>query len=225
MTPLVLDLCCGRGGWADAFLCAGWNVLGVDVRRFKDYPAPMMVRDIRSLVAADYRGAVDLVVASPPCTEFSKYDSPGLFPDMEPPDLELVQFCFEFARACHAPLVLENVRGLQRLIGQAVQHYGSFYLWGDGVPPLMPYIPGRAGRPALKWKHRSSSLRARIPFELAYTVAQFHTRLLENRGMAAALVCSRIDGTALAGSCVFEHARCRTIRPEDRSIVWPAGDV
>ncbi len=202
MTPLVLDLCCGLGGWAEAFLAAGWIVLGVDVRRFKEYPAPMIVCDIRSLVASDYRGAVDLVVASPPCTEFSKFERPALFKNLASPDLELVRCCFDFAREVEAPLVLENVRGLQKLIGQAVQHYASFYLWGDGVPPLMPYIPGRAGRPSLKWKHRSASLRARIPFELAYTVANFHSSSAADR--------------ARRGTSTAEHTACTSIRD------WPA---
>src|SRR6266567_1790877 len=176
--PVVIDLCCGRGGWAEGFLRAGWIVLGVDIRKFKDYPAPMIVRNVLEIDPRDYAGLVDLVVASPVCTEFSKLDSPGLFPSPPKPSLELVNACFRFARSLGVPIVLENVRGLQRMIGDAVQHYGSFYLWGDGVPPLKPYMPGRAGRTKLKWCHRSATLRARIPFELAYTVAQFHSNRL-----------------------------------------------
>jgi hypothetical protein len=34
-------------------------------------------------------------------------------------------------------MVLENVRGLQKFLGRAVAHYGSYYLWGD-VPLLLP---------------------------------------------------------------------------------------
>lgn len=173
MTPLAMDLCSGSRGWGEGFESAGWIVLGVDKRPFREKCSPpQLVRDITTLDPDDYRGLIDLVVASPPCEEFSKWDT-QLFPGTPRPDLTLVNFCFEFAAALGVPIVLENVRGLQKLIGPAAQHYGSFYLWGD-VPTLMPYIPGRQGRPKMKWCHRSPRLRAKIPLELAYTVANFH---------------------------------------------------
>ena len=34
-------------------------------------------------------------------------------------------------------MVVENVRGAQKWVGKAQDHFGSFYLWGD-VPTLMP---------------------------------------------------------------------------------------
>jgi hypothetical protein len=37
----------------------------------------------------------------------------------------------------YIPMVVENVRGAQKWVGQARYHYGSFHLWGD-VPALMP---------------------------------------------------------------------------------------
>jgi hypothetical protein len=219
-----MDLCCGLGGWAEAFGAAGWIVYGVDIHNFGRYPGIFIRSDIRLMRGRDYRGGIDLVVASPPCTEFSKYDSPGLFPNMERPSVELVNSCFQFAADAQVPIVLENVRGLQKLIGQAVQHYGSFYLWGD-VPPLKPYIPGRAGRPVLKWNHRSPSLRAKIPFELAYIVSQFHTRVLEDRrriacqavniGMSGQSVSQYLHGSALSGSCHEVHAEPSSVPPRE----------
>lgn len=41
------------------------------------------------------------------------------------------------------PLVVENVRGAQKWVGQSRGKYGSFHLWGD-VPALMP-IPLKRG--------------------------------------------------------------------------------
>ena len=29
--PLLIDLCCGSGGWAAGFIAAGWDVIGFDV--------------------------------------------------------------------------------------------------------------------------------------------------------------------------------------------------
>lgn len=170
----AVDLFCGRGGWTNGLLAYGFHVEGVDIVRFPEYAGAFRLADIGTLDGSEYRGRVDLVVASPPCTAFSRADQPGLFPNEPPPDMSLVEASFRFARAAGVPLVLENVRGLQKFLGQAVQHYGSFYLWGDGAPCLMPHIPGRAGRPVLKWNHRSPSLRAKIPIELALWVAAYH---------------------------------------------------
>jgi C-5 cytosine-specific DNA methylase len=174
----VIDLCSGRGGWIDGFRASGWQTVAVDVVKFKDNRADrFIVADIRKPFRLP---GADLVVASPPCQEFSKADSPGLYPKLSRPSLELVDACFGIARALGCPLVLENVRGLQKFLGQAVNHYGPFYLWGDGVPVLMPYTPGRAGRVRFKWQHRSPSLRAKIPYELAYWIAEYHRSRLSS---------------------------------------------
>lgn len=172
----VLDLGCGRGGWTRAFLDVGWHVIGVDVKHYPDYPseAEFIERDMRTLERDSLCG-IDLVVSSPPCNEFSRLDAKALFPNDPLPDMSLVQCSFDLASAINRPLVLENVRGLQLMIGPAVQHYGSFYLWGDGVPSLMPYIAGRAGRYKQKWQFRSPSKRAIIPYELARWVANYHS--------------------------------------------------
>ncbi len=34
MKPLMLDLCCGLGGWSEGFLAAGWRCVGVDLADF-----------------------------------------------------------------------------------------------------------------------------------------------------------------------------------------------
>jgi hypothetical protein len=173
----VIDLCSGRGGWIHGFRARGWHTVAIDIKRFPDNPAHRFIlADVGTLEQSDLPEA-DLIVASPPCTEFSKHDNPGLYPNLPAPSLDLVKSCFAIAEAAGIPIVLENVRGLQKFIGSAA-HYGSFYLWGDGVPCLMPYIPGRAGRPKLKWNHRSPSLRAKIPIELASWVASYHTNRL-----------------------------------------------
>ena len=41
------------------------------------------------------------------------------------------------------PTGFENVRGAQKFLGFAVHHYGPFYLWGDGVPPLLSHVDRR----------------------------------------------------------------------------------
>lgn len=59
-----------------------------------------------------------------------------------PPYPELGIRLFNHTRSlCEAsglPYAMENVRPAQQFVGKAVHHCGPFYLWGNGVPPLMP---------------------------------------------------------------------------------------
>ncbi len=164
--PLAVDLCCGLGGWTDGLLMEGWDVVGFDVERHRygdhAYPAQLVLQDIRTLHGGQFRGKVQLLVASPPCTEFSWMSMPwsrakqvaralrgqGEFPagycgSRTVEDLTaLVDACFRIAREAECPIVLENVRGAQPWIGRARYMWGSFGLWGD-VLALMPITFGR----------------------------------------------------------------------------------
>lgn len=165
-----LDLCCGLGGWARGFIDAGWMVVGADICPVS-YPGHFILADVRDLEARDWRG-VDLVVASPPCEEFSRHDMPWTrAKNPPPPDLSLVAACYRLAGALGVPLVLENVRGAQPWLGKAPAHYGSRYLWGDGVPALLPFAP-----PSRKERLSSTQCRERalIPYELARWIAETH---------------------------------------------------
>lgn len=128
------------------------------------YPAQLVVQDVLTLDGAQFRDA-DLIVASPPCQEYSYMAMPwsrakqiaralqgeGEFPEgytgsRTLDDLNrLFNACFRIQdEACkaagrHIPLVVENVRGAQPWVGRARWNFGSFYLWGD-VPALMPPV-------------------------------------------------------------------------------------
>lgn len=85
------------------------------------------------------------------------------------PDLSLVQACFWIAKEAGVPLILENVRGAVPYLGPPVARYGSRYLWGDGVPALIPFAP-----PSRK-EHLSSKQRrerAVIPAGLSLHIAR-----------------------------------------------------
>ena len=101
--PVVIDLCCGLGGWSKAFLDEGWDAVGFDIERHeytspcpmckgtgvcngipdslvcdrkgvihKRYPGELILADVLKLNGYDLRAAnPSLVVASPPCTEYS----------------------------------------------------------------------------------------------------------------------------------------------------------
>jgi hypothetical protein len=147
MKPLAIDLFCGLGGWTEGLLAEGWDVIGFDIERHvygeHRYPAQLVLQDVLTLHGSQFRDA-SLIVASPPCQQYSYRAMPWKRAKaLPPPDNTLFEVAFRLQReACaaagrHVPLIVENVRGAQRWVGRARWNYGSFYLWGD-VPALMP---------------------------------------------------------------------------------------
>lgn len=157
--PLAIDLFCGLGGWTEALLEEGYDVVGFDIERHVygqyRYPAQLVIQDVRTLHGSQFRNAA-LVVASPPCQEFSYMSMPWSLAKAKAAEIradktgaelerltELFHACFRIQReACeaagsHIPLVIENVRGAQPWVGRARWAFGSYFLWGD-VPALMP---------------------------------------------------------------------------------------
>jgi len=119
------------------------------------YPGQLVLQDILTLHGSQFRN-VDLIVASPPCQEYSymampwkraKAKAAAIRADTSGQKLadlnRLFNACFRIQREAseaagrHIPMVVENVRGAQEWVGRAKWNYGSFYLWGD-VPALMP---------------------------------------------------------------------------------------
>lgn len=157
--PLAIDLCCGLGGWAEALLAEGYDVVGYDTEAHDygqgGYPGTLILQDITTLHGSQFKDAA-LFVCSPPCQKYSYMAMPWsrakamratILAD-ETGQLRreltlLFDTCFRIQREAieaaghYIPMVVENVRGAQEWVGRARWHYGSFYLWGD-VPALMP---------------------------------------------------------------------------------------
>ncbi len=178
----VVDLCCGSGGWTDGFLRHGYRVTGVDVKRDFRYRGEFILGDVSSLDGAPFAGA-RVIVASPPCQDFSQAKRP-FQPKNHEPDLSVILACFRIAREAAVPIVLENVHGAQRWLGPSRHHWGKFHLWGDGVPALLPEGPRWKDRQ--KMKHRSPMLRARIPDELSDSVAIYYKEVFHGTGPTSA---------------------------------------
>jgi hypothetical protein len=164
--PLAIDLCCGLGGWTDGLLSEGWRVRGYDIEAHEygeeKYPAELVLRNVLEMHGSEIADA-DLIVASPPCTEYSYMAMPwsrakqiarALRGEDEVPEPyrgsrtveqlnAIFDACFRLQREAseaagrYIPMVVENVKGAQPWVGRAAWNFGSFYLWGD-LPALMP---------------------------------------------------------------------------------------
>lgn len=234
----MLDLFCGRLGWSKAFAARGWECVGVDLAEPPDAPKSFSfikgdILEIKQIRGMDFPLDIsspgepyhyaktpyphyllcqqfDFICASPPCEEFSVHGMKHFHPNPKYPAIGIK--LFNHARAlCEAsgvPYIMENVRFAQGFVGQATMHCGPFYLWGSGVPPLMPqgikkgFQTGgtiiqklkRVDRAALtayrrlndgSWSSSGSAKRkewtakmATIPPELANCVADYAERIL-----------------------------------------------
>lgn len=157
MTPLAIDLFCGLGGWTEGLLAEGYRVVGFDLERHHygeaKYPAQLVLQDVLTIHGSQFKTA-DLIVASPPCQEYSYMAMPWSRAKQLEADYvsgvkdvkqltALFDACFRIQREAskakgeYIPLVVENVRGAQKWVGKSRWNFGSFHLWGD-VPALMP---------------------------------------------------------------------------------------
>ena len=211
---ILLDLFCGRWGWSRAFAKRGWDCVGIDLVEPADTPtgctffrADILEFNLTSLKHFDF------IVASSPCEQFSVHGMKHFHPNPKYPELgiRLFNHTRQLCEASGVPYVMENVRAAQQFVGNAVHHCGPFYLWGNGVPPLIPkdIFKGKVcyamprdiydsllhDRRALKdarnkWlkdagfdynRKRKAADQATIPPELANCVADYAERLLEQQ--------------------------------------------
>lgn len=198
--PVMLDLFCGLGGASAAMRERGWTVIGVDNR-------PELEPDVLADIATYcYDGPpVDLLWASPPCTEFAKADKRCWYPDAPNPSLELVEAALRIVvEARPRWWLLENVRGARPYflthvgpgglkLGAPVLQRPPTYLWGSPPPGLLLPPPGhghkeycsrRSSDPRaqrLTSNHRRSQLRAIIPYPISYAVARAVERALQHQ--------------------------------------------
>jgi hypothetical protein len=157
----MVDLYAGLGGWAEGGLAEGYDVVGFDIERHvygeHHYPAQLVLQDILTVHGSQFRGAA-LIVASPPCQEYSYMAMPWSLAKAKAAAIRadttgqmladlnrLFDACFRIqaqaslAAGRHIPMVVENVRGAVPWVGRSRWNFGSFHLWGD-VPALMPSV-------------------------------------------------------------------------------------
>jgi hypothetical protein len=171
----------GLGGWTDGLLAEGYYVVGFDIERHEygdhRYPAQLVIQDVLTLHGSQFKDAA-LIVASPPCQEFSYMAMPwskakakraAILAD-ESGDARakltaLFDACFRIQReACaaagrHIPMIVENVRGANEWVGRSRWNYGSFHFWGD-VPALMPPTRKAAKVPGFRFDGSGKSFQS-----------------------------------------------------------------
>lgn len=207
----LLDLFCGRWGWSRAFAVRGWKCVGIDLVEPTETPegCEFLQGDVLTLTG-DWFHTFDFIVASPPCQQFSVHGLPFTRKTAKYPELgiKLFNHARQLCEASGVPYVMENVRMAQQFVGRAIHHCGPFYLWGSGVPSLMPQgirkglrlgKSGFTGEAQREWRRKNdptwnpskskarqeaTALIATIPPELANCVAEYAERILEQKAIA-----------------------------------------
>lgn len=148
MRQLVwLDLCSGLGGASQPALDRGWKVIRVDIDpRFK----PDIVADVRALPLKPFH--VDVLWASPPCQEFSKFGMRCFYPDPPQPDLSIARGVRDFIDLSHPEMwVVENVRAsrpfLNCVFGPPRVVIPGHALWSDSLL-MLPNIDAHKSQSA-----------------------------------------------------------------------------
>ena len=122
-TMKVLDLFCGLGGWSKAFAEAGHDCTGIDIKNH-GYPGKFIKNDILDWEPdQDY----DIILASPPCTEFSIAKKYGYGTQVEHSALDLVFRAFYLIQLIKPKYwLIENVKGLAEFLPppQEMVRYG-----------------------------------------------------------------------------------------------------
>lgn len=201
----MLDLFCGRGGWTNAFLDAGWDVVGVDLEHHSVYRGRFVCANMLDLDQQFIREmAPDFICASSPCEQFSVHGMKMFHSN--PPYPELGIKLFEHTRhLCEEsglPYVMENVRAARQFVGNSEGNSGAFYLWGNAVPNLLPgrlfkgwgtkYVdkngrhreggPGRYERSTSQERKDATDKTAEIPSVLAKRVAEHAEWVIKEGG-------------------------------------------
>lgn len=187
----VLDLFSGFGGWSEAFKTAGHEVLRIENNPLlKDVPRTHLI-DIRefrdNLIQAKERGEpfleVDVIMASPPCLNFSNAfnspksnwlrENPGLNVDDYKPNLELLDITLEIIDILKPKYhIIENVVGSIRYfkpeLGVPRQIIGAFVLWGNYPEIIIKNeLPSKASKDK-RWSKLRSNHKAKIPIQLSH---------------------------------------------------------
>jgi len=178
----VLELFCGRGGWSKGFkeIFPDAEFTGIDMNDFsKIYPFEFLQKDL-----IDYtpEPIYDIVLASPPCSEFSEVKRNCAHPYDERIGLDLIYRTYYLISVLKPRCwIVENVKGLTEFVppqNEKIQ-YGlksrkTAYLWSNANIELgffdfdMSDYNSRLWHGNITgWQQVREGLRGEIPIELS----------------------------------------------------------
>ena len=133
----ILELFCGRGGWSKGFkeIFPNAEFYGIDVKDF-GYPFNFIKADLNDWKPDQH---YDIILASPPCSEFSEVKRNCAQPYDERQGLDLVWRTFHLIEQMRPEFwIIENVKGLAEFIPPPNEkiRYGkktrkTAYLWSN----------------------------------------------------------------------------------------------
>jgi len=196
----VLDLFCGLGGFSQAFNDSDrWDVTTVDIKERFD---PDMTADVMDLRPSDFGTEFDVVLASPPCPEFSPAQNLNGEHDPGGDAIALVYHTLGLARGLKPDYwFVENPRGrLRSYIGkpETTVTYCQYDekrmkptdLWGEHPTPFIGrrcdygdncHINHRSGSNAQQNElgMETASKRSKVPNELSEAIRDACERALD----------------------------------------------
>jgi hypothetical protein len=182
---VLWDLCSGLGGWSEAFVQDGWIVIRIETNEALQYVPHTLKLDVRQWADwADDLPKPDVILASPPCLEFSTaYMAPRSVAAREgrpfEPDMSIVNACKDIIDAFTPTWwCIENVNGaisaFDPLLGRFSQKVGPFFLWGNFPTMLLPGSWTYSKSESDSWSSDPlrANKRALIPFEVSFAMLE-----------------------------------------------------
>jgi len=191
----VLDLCSGLGGFSEAFVAAGHEVLRIENNPLlEDVPHTklMCIYELRDWIEDNLElnpfDDVDLILFSPPCYEFSlAFSAPRAVHLREKPAIpyepstDLLECGLDIIKMLSPRYhIIENVRGatkyFKEILGSPRQINDAYVFWGN-FPSFVPRsFPSKAAK-----DERHSPLRANIRGQLPIQISQSLLEAIKNQ--------------------------------------------
>ena len=122
----LLDLYCKAGGASKGYQLAGFEVVGVDIKKQKRYPFEFIQADCLELMKdMDFLKSFDVIAASPPCQTHSITQHLRNAQGRSTDKVDLIPQTRQALIASGKPYVIENVPGAPLI--EPIQMCGSYF--------------------------------------------------------------------------------------------------
>ncbi|MCD6512579.1 MAG: DNA cytosine methyltransferase [Thermoplasmata archaeon] len=169
----VLDLFSGLGGFSQAFRDREHEVITLDINPEFN---PTICADVLDIEAEDLMryGPFDIILAAPPCDEFSRESMPWTKTGKEP-DLSLALKTKELIDELQPSWwIVENVRGaipyFDRIFGKPYKRIGSRYFWGYFPIFYVPHDIAIGNKWRLPPTRNRKAIRSKIEYEISLSL-------------------------------------------------------